>query len=70
MRMKRLLYTTVLTTITNNLCRYILNTEANQDAKREWVGGDENCWKMTVKGIDGVDDKNRLNVVYFEDTER
>ena len=49
--------------------KYILNTEEEQGAEREWVGGEENCWKMNVKGIDGLDDKERVSVVYFEDSE-
>ncbi|GMH88248.1 hypothetical protein TrST_g10311 [Triparma strigata] len=48
--------------------RYILNAEDEQGSEREWVGGDEQCWKMPVKGTD-KEGTERVNVVYFEDSE-
>jgi glucosylceramidase len=49
--------------------RAVLNTEDAQGVEREWVGGDEQCWKIKVKGVAGRDDKDKVNSIYFDDSE-
>ena len=48
--------------------RYILNTESEQGAEREWLGSDQSCWKMSVKGTD-KEGTERVSEVYFDDSE-